>query len=86
MKERPLASYWNGEAVPSERFNSDLEGFSDVVWPEFKKDHATAQFDLQGEVWWKRNKRLIPDRQEHLQRPTIEDIRQKKKRRTLIVW
>lgn len=75
MKDRPLLDYWNCVPIPSERFNSDLPGFSDVVYPEFKKGITTAQYDLQGELWWRRGERLIPDKAVRLQRPTQDEIR-----------
>ena len=64
--------YKRGEVIRSSEWNLDLPFFGEVVWNDFIQDRATAQFDLQEELHWKRVKKevILTPEQIHLIRPS----------------
>ena len=74
MIEREIVTNFNkGISIPARDFNKGgLDFFADTVFPMWKEEKATAQADISGEVFYKRNKPLVyPDDIEkaHLDRP-----------------
>jgi hypothetical protein len=47
--------YINGEAVLSNEFAEDTNFFFHVVMVQHKEDKATAQYDLEGNLYWKKH-------------------------------
>lgn len=68
--------YFSGESIPAldfEKSEGGLELFGDVIYFDWKRDKATQQEDMWGEVW---HQKVVPHEipliaeQEHLLRPT----------------
>lgn len=66
--------YQRGEVITAQAFTQakcGLEVFGDIVFPEWKKDQATAQYGFDKELYWQKVHPLIEltPQQEHLIRP-----------------
>ena len=80
MKENITERYRKGETIPSSDFNSKegLEFFGNVVYKQHQRDHATAQFDLNGKLHWRKVRPTCTPEEEHLKRKTDAQVRQER--------
>lgn len=60
MKElSPIEKYKAGQVVTSLEWNQQIHHFGQIVHEEWRKEQATAQYDLQGELYWKKVKPTV---------------------------
>ena len=71
-QRQEYVDYMTGRQMPANAFNSALDIFSDYVFPEVIKEHATRQLDFEGEVWYQKTRPIEIKSNEalHLSRPS----------------